>query len=162
MTTQGVVELTLVVQGLPWASAEDRDLVLAPLKSGSRKVCVGPWHPLDFQHFMRYLNEEQWDKQVGGATDAFGALQCLFMYLKDMGLDTPIEPTFAAMTAFRVLARGGTEAMNPGQYRQAYEYVKDVWKAVTKHLKAKSASVVFIKALPYDPQEFKREYPAVW
>ena len=59
---------------------------LAPLKLGSRKVCVGNWHPQDFQHFMRYLNETQWDKQVGGATDDFGALQCLFMYLKDMGL----------------------------------------------------------------------------
>ena len=94
--------------------------------------------------------------------DDFGAIQCLFMYLKDLGLDAPSEPAHAAMTAFRVLARGGTEAMNPGQYRQAYEYVKDVWKMSTKSRKAESASVEFIKALPVDPLEFKLHQPSIW
>ena len=161
LNNHAIVDLTLTIQGLPWATAADRDLALSNLRSGNHGA-AGKWHPQDFVMFMRYLTDSQWQMQMGGDKDDFAALQSLFNHLKNVGLDNPSEPTYAAITAFRALARGGNEGMNPSQYRQAYEYVKDVWKAVTKHLKAKSASVVFIKALPYDPQEFKREYRAVW
>ena len=161
LNNHGIADLTLTIQGLPWATAADRDVALSNLRSGNHGA-GGKWHPQDFQMFMRYLTDSQWQTQMGGATDDFAALQSLFDHLKNVGLDTPSEPTYAAITAFRVLARGGTEAMNPGQYRQAYKYVKDVWKTTTKSRKAESASVEFIKALPIDPHEFKMRQPSIW
>ena len=131
LQTSDIVLIATQISGLAWASTADRDLAVEGLTHCSTAAVTCPkWIPQDFSFFFRYLTDEMWASQTVERGDDFNAIVRLFDFLRLLGLGMPSEPTFCAITAFRMICRKqDVSTLGPSDAKHSYDYIKDVWKS---------------------------------